>query len=441
MAEEIQFGVFTAEDIVNYSVCEIFHNAAFTRQGQVCENGPCDLRLGAFDRYPCKTCHRTQECPGHFGHIALCMPMYNVNFLREVVKILDTLCLKCCRIKLAETEQLSWKRKSLDSIRAAVGGRVTCPHCNMQGPNISQSGAYIMMTVKGGRGSQEYLHADRVYDIFASIPENEAALFNFSNYDATDLLFTNLPVLPNTERPTFDKFDSGHQRSVDKLTYKLREIVMLNKKLAGVTEKRQSRAQVEPQILLLQDAITHFYTNAYMKHSFTLQRNIGAAYKRGTLSDGAPLHARLKGKGGQLRSNLMGKRVDMTARTVIVGDPALDLNQVRVPKKICMNLTVPERVTDFNRERLQDLVDAGPTQLIGANAVIRANADADERPDVFDLRFSDDIILLRDDIVERHLQMDDYIMFNRQPTLHRMSFMAMKVVPGDGNAFGMNVCA
>ncbi len=55
------------------------------------------------------------------------------------------------------------------------------------------------------------------------------------------------------------------------------------------------------------------------------------------------IRARLKGKEGRLRGNLMGKRVDFSARTVITGDPNLDLDEVGVPYTIAMNLTYPER--------------------------------------------------------------------------------------------------
>jgi DNA-directed RNA polymerase II subunit RPB1 len=55
------------------------------------------------------------------------------------------------------------------------------------------------------------------------------------------------------------------------------------------------------------------------------------------------IRARLKGKEGRLRGNLMGKRVDFSARTVITGDPNLELDEVGVPKSIAMNLTFPER--------------------------------------------------------------------------------------------------
>ena len=60
---------------------------------------------------------------------------------------------------------------------------------------------------------------------------------------------------------------------------------------------------------------------------------------------GRLVKAILKGKEGRLRGNLMGKRVDFSARTVITGDPNLELDEVGVPKLIAMNLTFPERCT------------------------------------------------------------------------------------------------
>lgn len=63
------------------------------------------------------------------------------------------------------------------------------------------------------------------------------------------------------------------------------------------------------------------------------------------------LKARLKGKEGRIRGNLMGKRVDFSARTVITPDPNLRIDQVGVPRSIAQNLTFPEIVTPFNFDK------------------------------------------------------------------------------------------
>lgn len=69
---------------------------------------------------------------------------------------------------------------------------------------------------------------------------------------------------------------------------------------------------------------------------------------------GRPLKSikqRLKGKEGRVRGNLMGKRVDFSARTVITPDPNLQIDQVGVPRSIAANMTFPEIVTPFNIDR------------------------------------------------------------------------------------------
>lgn len=139
------------------------------------------------------------------------------------------------------------------------------------------------------------------------------------------------------------------------------------------------------------------------------------------------IRARLKGKEGRLRGNLMGKRVDFSARTVITGDPNLDLDQVGVPHSIARNLTYPERVTPYNITYLQELVRNGPNEYPGARFVIRDTGDR------IDLRYNKtaSTFLQYGWIVERHLKDDDFVLFNRQPSLHKMS-MSMFMTRGSG---------
>lgn len=79
------------------------------------------------------------------------------------------------------------------------------------------------------------------------------------------------------------------------------------------------------------------------------------------------LKARLKGKEGRIRGNLMGKRVDFSARTVITPDPNLRIDQVGVPRSIAQNMTFPEIVTPFNIDKMQELVRRGNSQYPGAS--------------------------------------------------------------------------
>lgn len=125
----------------------------------------------------------------------------------------------------------------------------------------------------------------------------------------------------------------------------------------------------------------------------------------------------------------MGKRVDFSARTVITPDPILQLDQLGVPELIAMNLTVPEYVTRSNIDTMRQLVRNGPNRWPGAKFIIRRN-DHQHR----DLAYQRNMLDTHLDlgyIVERHVRDGDYVIFNRQPSLHRMSLMGhrVKVLP------------
>ena len=136
------------------------------------------------------------------------------------------------------------------------------------------------------------------------------------------------------------------------------------------------------------------------------------------------IRARLKGKEGRLRGNLMGKRVNFSARTVITGDPNIDLDEVGVPRSIALNLTYPERVTPYNLDYLTDLVRRGPDEHPGARYITKETGERS------DLRYvkGQEIHLQYGWIVERHLKDGDLVLFNRQPSLHKMS-MSKQTLP------------
>nr|XP_027200412.1 DNA-directed RNA polymerase II subunit RPB1-like [Dermatophagoides pteronyssinus] len=149
------------------------------------------------------------------------------------------------------------------------------------------------------------------------------------------------------------------------------------------------------------------------------------------------IRERLKGKEGRLRGNLMGKRVDFSARTVITGDPNIELDEVGVPISIAMCLTFPELVTKYNVEQLQALVDAGPRLWPGAKYVTTRDGVR------FDLRHcgsAGNVLNLEPGcVVERHLLTGDFVLFNRQPSLHKMSIMGHRVRVMPYSTFRVNL--
>lgn len=151
------------------------------------------------------------------------------------------------------------------------------------------------------------------------------------------------------------------------------------------------------------------------------------------------LCTRLKGKHGRFRGNLGGKRVDFTARTVISPDPNLFVWEVGVPVHIAKTMTYPERVTPQNIDYLRRLIENGPDVHPGANFV--RLADGTKRfLRVNRQRTADNLRL--GDIVDRHMRDGDVVLFNRQPSLHRISIMAhrARIFPHRTLRFNESVC-
>lgn len=242
------------------------------------------------------------------------------------------------------------------------------------------------------------------------------------------MILTVLPVPPPPVRPSV-AMDGGVMRGEDDLTYKLATIIRINSGL-----RRLEGEGAPMHVLTESESLLQYHIATYMDNDIAgmpqdTQRKSGRPIKS--------IRARLKGKEGRLRGNLMGKRVDFSARTVITGDPNLDLDQVGVPKSIARNLTYPERVTPYNIERLKELVNNGPDEHPGARYIIKESGDR------IDLRFTrgqDNAAFLQYGwIVERHLIDGDIVLFNRQPSLHKMSMMAHRVKLMDFSTFRLNL--
>ena len=88
--DHVQFGIMSPEEILKGSVCEITSVNTFDGNVPVV-NGLFDPRMGQLERGQlCATCENTYEtCPGHFGHIELALPVYNIHFKDLTKKVLS----------------------------------------------------------------------------------------------------------------------------------------------------------------------------------------------------------------------------------------------------------------------------------------------------------------------------------------------------------------
>ena len=432
----INFAVFSPAEVRRYSVAEITQPETYDEDGMPVQGGLMDGRLGTLEPgQKCGTCGSTAgRCPGHFGHIELAEPVLHIAFVDEINRLIQTTCRSCGRILLTQQELDAYRAKLtsqtdftpslVESVAKEIATKAKkvklCPHCGKQQYQIEFTKPTIFHEITEEGGATRLLPV-AIRERLERINNEDLSLLGFNSSAARPEWFVLqvLPVPPLTVRPSIT-LESGI-RSEDDLTHKVVDILRVNQRV------RESKESGTPH-LIVQDLVDllHYHVTTYFDNEVS---GIPQAHHR----SGRPLKTlsqRLKGKEGRFRGSLSGKRVDFSSRTVISPDPSLDIGEVGVPFEVAKKLTIPEKVSPFNIDHLKDLVNKGPFEHPGANYVIR--------PDGVKIRldFASDRKALADSlapgyIVERHLMDGDVVLFNRQPSLHRMSVMAhfVRVLP------------
>ena len=272
-----------------------------------------------------------------------------------------------------------------------------------------------------------------VYNLFSHISPEDFVFFGMDGENASplNLLIQYIIVPPLSIRPTVSM---GFERiNEDDLTEKISTMIFINKCLKSYLKEGNGNTYK------LMDDLNSLQSNhAYYINSNTKGINKNLVGSKQIRS----LCTRLKGKSGRFRGNLSGKRVDFSGRTVISPDPNLRIDQLGLPILMAMNLTYPERVNENNIKILKKMILNGADRYPGANFVITNNG---ETKTYLSKNFIIEKVckeLKIGDIVERHLIDDDIILFNRQPSLHRMSIMGfhVKVLPWRTMRFNESNC-
>jgi len=445
--KEIKFGILSPEHIKKLSVVTITVPDTYDEEWVPISFGLMDRRLGTLEPLQrCETCgERMEQCPGHFGKIDLARPVIHIGFIKFITLMLQATCSECGRILLDQnwinkyrSYYEKFKAKKLHHFANLISNMAIkrasqatkCPHCKADKYKIKFERPFSI--VEEINGESKILTPYEIHDRLKKIPNEDVELMGFDPIYARPewaILF-NLPVPPISIRPSIT-LETG-ERSEDDLTHKLGDIVRTNEKLKQSIESGSPQLIIDEHWNLLQFHVATYFDNEIAGLSQSVHRS------------GRPLKTfaqRLKGKEGRFRSNLSGKRVDFSARTVISPDPFISINEVGVPYEIAMRLTIPEKVTQWNIDLLKEAVRKGPNELGGANYVIRPDGRQ------IDLRFVKDRNVLADQlapgyIVERHLKDGDLVIFNRQPSLHRISIMAhqVKCLPGRTLRINPMVC-
>ncbi|KAH8115769.1 beta and beta-prime subunits of DNA dependent RNA-polymerase [Phellopilus nigrolimitatus] len=471
--KKIQFGLLKAQDVVKLSEFQVTHRDLYTPVDRMpVKDGVLDRRLGTTEKNAfCETCGlASADCVGHYAYIKLALPVFHIGYFKHIISILQCICKTCARVLLDEPERRTYlkrfRRPKLENIQRmalikAVNGMarkvVYCPYCSATNGAVKKVGAIKIIHDKFrakktadelekfkksfssaveaqkeiamyiSKAVHEDLNPLKVLDLFKRISDEDCELLglNPSHGRPEEYIWQYISVPPVCIRPSVAQDGASNE---DDLTVKLTEIVFTS-------------------ALIKQGLVKGAPTQQFMEQWDFLQ--VGVAIYINSETPGIPIQMaqkpirgfcqRLKGKQGRFRGNLSGKRVDFSGRTVISPDPNLRIDEVAIPERIAKILTYPERVTSHNLDMLRRAVRNGCDLHPGANYVT-AGSSGFKKFLKFGNRNAIADSLRIGDVVERHIIDGDVVLFNRQPSLHRLSIMCHRVKVRPWRSFRLNEC-
>lgn len=488
----LQFGLLSPQDIAAQSVVTTkdrnLYDLATTPGAPrtLTRNGPLDPRLGTSAKSGiCETCGLgLKECNGHFGYLKLALPCFHYGYLKRIIEALNCICKKCCRVILSDKVKREYlvkvRKPGLDGLRrnailksiCADARKIKiCPHCSsLNGPVRKVPGnpvkifhnKYAIYTssnakskvkpadmkrfersfeeaIKGNadvgrnmRRAVDDLTPLRVLNIFKRVPQADVDLLGMDSRSGgrpEHMIWTHMPTPPVAIRPSVAQETASTE---DDITNKLGDIIHINTLLIAALQAGQQVSRVMDMWDFLQIQIAMYIDGSLP--------GLGKDSAYGRAMRG--FCQRLKGKQGRFRGNLSGKRVDFSGRTVISPDPNLAIDEVAVPARVAVNMTYPERVTEFNLNKLKACVRRGDKLHPGANFIVKRDG---RRIMLRVVGIKGDLRKVAEqlevgDTVERHLEDGDIVLFNRQPSLHKLSILSHRVKVRPWRTFRLNEC-
>lgn len=482
------------QDIVNQAVLEVSDRNVYDlapaadNTRTLTAHGPMDIHMGVSSKTAkCGTCREgLDKCNGHFGHIKLALPAFHVGYLKHIIEVLNCICKDCSRVLLDEVERRrflrSMRRPDMDNLqRSGISKKIMeecrkkklCPYCGALNGTVrkvpghplkiihNRYDAYNRSTAKSKKpptGKVEFdqsfdtaktanpdvdkhlkkavddMHPLRTLNLFKKISPEDCELLAMIPEDARPemLIWEYVPVPPVAIRPSVMQ-EAG--ATEDDITNKIGDICHVS----GIIRAGLARG-FPLQILMEQWDFLQLQIAMY------INSDVPGLKQQGLQKTMRGFCQRLKGKGGRFRQNLSGKRVDFSGRTVIGPDPNLGIDEVAVPERVAKNLTYPEKATRYNIEKLRKLVRNGPYKHPGANyvlpqagrktmlAILTRGETKGEK-----LRIAADRLRIGD-IVERHIEDGDIVLFNRQPSLHKLSILSHRAKVRPWRTFRLNEC-
>ena len=384
----VSFGIWTSESILRASCLEVTSSKCMVHDQPV-KGGLRDPRFGILGKGRCQTCGRGRvSCPGHWGHIVLSQPMYHISWINHTLHWLRSLCEGCGVLR----GEGSLRNRASRSHRTCKCGAKRAKY------SWDKTRACIMRN-------------DELYPASKALERFNA--YKSADHNPADLILTVFPVPPLHVRPPL--MSGGRTRGEDDLTYRFQNILRKNEILAKCMASDKPVLVTDQAREGVQNGLT-----GYINHNKLTNR------RHRNKREYTSLTGRLSSKEGRVRGNLMGKRANATARCVITPDDRLALGEIGVPASVAKILTKNIKVTAYNKRELEFQVHSGEVRYVVRGDGSRI--DTSIRKPSLEIGWE----------VERSMVNGDIVLFNRQPSLHKMSMMAhtVRILPYD--TFRMN---
>ena len=380
----LKFSIMGSRDLADLSTCQITGGRGKSGKGSL-----SDPRMGPSVRFVnCDTCKKdSDECQGHFGYIKLEKPVYNIIFIEKICKLLNMFCHTCYTMKRKPPESVQQTgsfRKRFKDMAASLSKVRTC-HCEHETPVVKFSKTLNCMVFRHKNRSPELCDVHHVLKVLEGVGRRsleELGLMGIRKpfSDPTSMIFDYLPVAPPCVRPSNTYY--VYKKSSNFMTKKYRDILKLNESLSS-----QGNNKIEDVYIELCRNVWSIYDS----NKFDKKRVLAFGIKK-----------LLSGKHGRLRENLLGKRVDYSARSVITPDVNLDISEFGVPRELAEGFSRSMRVNKYNKNLpwCTGLAEGSEVQV--------------------------------------PLKDGDWVVVNRQPTLQKQNMLGMKVRLMEGLAFRIN---
>ncbi|XP_012064930.1 DNA-directed RNA polymerase III subunit 1 [Jatropha curcas] len=469
--KSIQFSLMSGHEIVKAAECQVYLGQYYDTNRKPVQGGLLDTHMGPANKNSmCQTCGANfNDCPGHFGYLNLVLPVFNVGYMTNILDILKCICKSCSRIlfdeKQCKAHLKKMRSRNLEHLKRtdlvkkivkkcsamASNKAVRCMRCGDMNGMVKKAGSALSIIHDRGKLIDGYLeecksaishtkefrapispatyilNPARVLSLFERIPEEDCEVLGLRDRPEK-LIITNIAVPPLSIRPSVVMGET--QSNENDITERLKQIIQANASLRmELLEGRRSANKYLDSWDGLQAAVA-----LYVNSDVRVPNNVEV---------GKPLSGfvqRLKGKTGRFRGNLCGKRVEYTGRTVISPDPNLKITEVAVPIHMAKILSYPERVSNHNIEKLRQCVRNGSNKYPGAKMVRYPDGSQKVLIGNYRKRVAEELKI--GCIVDRHLEDGDVVLFNRQPSLHRMSIMChrARIMPWRTLRFNESVC-